>query len=493
MLNKTKIAVIGSGVAGIATAAHLARSGAEVHVFEKNNQIGGRARKFEANGFTFDMGPSWYWMPDVIDRFFDHFGKKTTDYFELVKLDPGFQMVFNESEPTAIPASWEELEDLFESIEPGAKNYLNKFMDEAEFKYNVGVKDLVYQPGLSIKELIRPDLIISVFKLQVFSSFHTHVRKFFTNPKLIALMEFPVLFLGAMPKQTPALYSLMNYTGLKVGTFYPMGGFNELVKAMVSVAQEQGAKFHVDSQVDNIFVNDNKAKGLTINNQFHEFDAVVGAADYNHVEQHLLPEQYRTYDKKYWDSRVFAPSCLLFYLGVDEKLEKLNHHNLFFDENLDQHAVEIYEKPEWPTKPLFYACCPSKTDDSVAPEGKENLFVLMPIAPGLEDTDEVREKYYNILLGKLESYTGQDIRSKVIYKRGYCVKDFELDYNAFKGNAYGLANTLGQTANLKPKMKSSKVENLYYAGQLTVPGPGVPPSIISGEVCANQIIKKFKL
>ena len=488
-----KVGIIGSGFAGISAAAHLAEKGAEVHVFEKNDLLGGRARQFKAEGFTFDMGPSWYWMPDVIDHFFDHFDKKTTDYFNLIKLDPGFQMIFNETELVSVPASWNELEDMFENIEPGSKKYLKKFMEEAEFKYNIGVKDLVYQPGLSIRELIRPDLITSVFKLQVFSSFHNHVRKFFSNPKLIALMEFPVLFLGAMPKQTPALYSLMNYTGLKMGTFYPMGGFNELVKAMVSVAKDHGANFHVNSQVEKIVVDSGKVKGIMINSQLHEFDAVVGAADYNHVEQHLLPKQYRTYDTEYWNSRVFAPSCLLFYLGVDQKLEKLNHHNLFFDENLDQHAVEIYEKPEWPTKPLFYACCPSKTDDSVAPKGKENLIVLMPIAPGLEDKDEVREKYYDILLGKLESYTGQDIRSKIIYKRSYCVKDFELDYNAFKGNAYGLANTLGQTANLKPKMRSSKVENLYYAGQLTVPGPGVPPSIISGEVCANQIIKKLKL
>ncbi len=488
-----KVAVIGSGFAGISAAAHLAKNGAEVHVFEKNEQIGGRARKFSEAGFTFDMGPSWYWMPDVIDKFFAHFDKKTKDYFSLLKLDPGFQMVFNESERTSIPAEWSDLEDMFESIEPGAKDKLNKFMEEAEFKYNVGVKDLVYQPGLSITELIRPDLLTSVFKLQVFSSFHSHVRKFFSNPRLIALMEFPVLFLGAMPKQTPALYSLMNYTGLKVGTFYPMGGFSKLVDAMCEIAKEQGVQFHTKSPVDEIIVKNGVATGLLIKGRSLEFDAVVGAADYNHIEQNLLGERDRNYSKEYWDSRVFAPSCLLFYLGVDIKLEKMDHHNLFFDESLDQHAEEIYQDPKWPTNPLFYASCASKTDSSVAPEGKENLFVLMPIAPGLDDSEEVKEKYYNLLLGRLEAYTGQDIRSNVVYKRSYCVSDFELDYNAFKGNAYGLANTLSQTANLKPKMKSSKIDNLFFAGQLTVPGPGVPPSIISGEVCANQVIKKLKL
>lgn len=484
-----KIAVIGSGVAGLSAAAHLSKKGAEVHVFEKNNELGGRARKFTADGFTFDMGPSWYWMPDVIDRFFSQFDKKASDYFSLVKLDPGFKMIFNETDEFSIPASWYELEVLFDEIEPGSAKKLNKFMKEAEFKYNVGVKDLVYQPGLSITELIRPDLLTSLFKLQVFSSFHKHVRKFFKNPRLIALMEFPVLFLGAMPKQTPALYSLMNYTGLKVGTFYPMGGFNKLVEGMVSLAEEQGATFHTNAAVEEISVVNNEARGLVIDGQLHEFDQVVAAADYNHVEQNLLKKEYRTYDEEYWDSRVFAPSCLLFYLGVDMKLDGLDHHNLFFDENLDLHAQEIYETPKWPEKPLFYSCVPSKTDPSVAPKGKENLFVLMPIAPGLHDTEEVREEYYNRLMGRLEEYTGQDIRSKVIYKRSFCVKDFEHDYNAFKGNAYGLANTLKQTANLKPKMKSSKVANLHYTGQLTVPGPGVPPSIISGQVCADLIFK----
>lgn len=491
-LNKMDIAVVGSGFAGLSAASVLASEGHSVKVFEKNNQIGGRARQFEANGFKFDMGPSWYWMPDVLERYFNRFGYQTSDFFELIKLDPGFQMIFEDGETLSIPANWTEMEAMFESIEPGSASKLNKFMQEAEFKYKVGVEDLVYQPGVSITELIRPDLIKSLFKLQVFSSFHSHVRSYFKNPKLIALMEFPILFLGAMPKDTPALYSLMNYSGLKVGTFYPKGGFTKVIEAMTEIAKKNEVSFSLGNPVEKLMVAGDQVMGLETQKGKAYFDAVIGAGDYHHFEQKLLPKNKRNYTEKYWDKKTFAPSCLLFYIGVDEKVNRLQHHNLFFDEDLDQHAEEIYETKVWPQKPLFYVCCPSKTDNTVAPEGKENVFVLMPIAPGIEDTEEIREKYFNQLMTRLEKYTGQDIRASISYKRSYCIEDFEQDYNAYKGNAYGLANTLMQTANLKPKIKSKKLYNLFFAGQLTVPGPGVPPSIISGQVAAEQLLKTIK-
>jgi phytoene desaturase len=487
MAKKNKqVSVIGSGFSGLSAASMLAKGGATVDLFEKNNQIGGRARQFQANGFTFDMGPSWYWMPDVIEKYFNKFNYTSSDFYDLKKLNPGFQIIFEDNQEVKIPANWDEMEELFESIEPGSAVKLNKFIKEAEFKYKVGVNDLVYQPGSSLTELMRPDLLSSLFKLQVFSSFSSHVRKFFKDPKLIALMEFPVLFLGAKPEKTPALYSLMNYSGLKTGTFYPMGGFGKVIDAMKQIAEEQGVNFHTSSNITKINVNNKTAHSISIKDQQFDYDAIVGAADYNHIEQHLLDEAHRGYDSKYWEARTFAPSCLLFYLGVKEKLSNLEHHNLFFDEDLGEHAVEIYDTKVWPKKPLFYVSSPSVTDPSVAPEGKENVFVLMPIAPGLKDSEEVREKYFEILLKRLSKQVGKDVNPLIEFKRSYCIKDFEQDYNAYKGNAYGLANTLMQTANLKPKLKSKKVNNLFFAGQLTVPGPGVPPSLISGQVAANE-------
>lgn len=491
-INKENIAIIGSGFAGLSAAAYLAQEGHQVEVFEKNMEVGGRARQLEAAGYTFDMGPSWYWMPDVFEKFFKDFGYNTADFYELKRLSPSFAVIFDKHDVLLIPESYEEIAKLFEDIEPGSAAQLHSFMEEAEFKYKVGMDRLVYKPGLSLMEFADAELIKGIFKLQVFTSFSKHVKAHFKNPKLIALMEFPVLFLGATPEDTPALYSLMNYAGLKLGTWYPTGGFGAVIKAMKVVCERLGVKFNLGEEVTQLNVKDRHLTGITTSRGTKMFDAVIASGDYHHIEQKLLDERHRNYDEKYWQSRVLAPSCLIFYLGVRTRVEKLEHHNLFFDEDLKVHAFEIYKNPQWPSKPLFYVCCPSKTDDTVAPEGHENLFVLIPIAPDLQDEEHHRETYFNMVMERLETYCNQDIRSQIDYKKSYCVKDFVEDYHSFKGNAYGLANTLMQTANLKPCIRNKKIDNLFYAGQLTVPGPGVPPSIISGKVSANQLIKQLK-
>lgn len=483
------VSVIGSGFAGLSTAALLAQKGHKVTLFEKNATIGGRARSFEADGFLFDMGPSWYWMPDVFEKYFNLFGKTTADFYELKKLDPGFKVIFGKDDYVDIPADFEQLCDLFEKIEKGSAQKLKAFMEEAEYKYKVGMNDLVYSPGHSITEFFSLSLMKDVFRLQVFSSFSKHVRAYFKNPQLISILEFPVLFLGAMPQDTPALYSLMNYSGLKQGTFYPMGGFGKIVDAFQQIAEKQGVEIVKSATVEKLEVKDNAVKQLIVNGIAEKTDAVVATADYHHVESKLLLPEFRNYDESYWDKKVFAPSCLIFYIGLDIKIDKLSHHNLFFDEDLNQHAIEIYKDKQWPSKPLFYVCCPSKTDPSVAPEGKENLFFLMPIATGLVDSETERAKYFELMADRLMKYSGEDIRKHIVYKKSYSVSNFIADYNAYRGNAYGLANTLMQTAIFKPKMKSKLVKNLFFAGQLTVPGPGVPPSIISGQIASNELSK----
>jgi phytoene desaturase len=487
--SNSSVAIIGSGFAGISAAAYLAKEGCIVDVYEKNDTLGGRARQLEpGNGYTFDMGPSWYWMPDVFEKFFSDFGCKAADFYELGLLDPGFSIVFDKNDVLAIPAGFDALCDTFEAIETGSAVQLKKFMQGAEFKYKTGMEKLVYKPGLSIFEFADTDLVKGMFSLQVFTSFSKHVRKYFKDPRLIALMEFPVLFLGAMPQDTPALYSLMNYAGLKLGTWYPKGGFGKVIKAMQTVAEKQGVKFHNNAVVESLKVNERQISSLVIGSEHIKADAVIAAADYHHVEKKLLDSQYRNYDEDYWDKRVMAPSSLIFYLGVTCSVPKLTHHTLFFDSDLNQHAIEIYKEPQWPSKPLFYVCAPSKTDDTVAPAGHENLFILMPLAPGISDTEELREQYFSMIMQRLNDFTGMDITAHIDYKKSYCKNDFITDYNSYKGNAYGLANTLMQTANLKPSIKNKKLDNLFYAGQLTVPGPGVPPSIISGKVAAQQLL-----
>ncbi|MBY0067505.1 MULTISPECIES: phytoene desaturase family protein [Empedobacter] len=486
---KKRIAIIGSGFSGLSAAAYTAKEGHEVHVFEKHNQPGGRARQLKTEeGYVFDMGPSWYWMPDVIQDFFEDFGYTTSSFFELISLNPQFEMIFSD-EKIDVPENFEALKATFEKIEKGAGFQLEKFMKSAKFKYEVGMKDFVHKPCANWSEFISLKIAKSALRLDLLSNFRAYVARYFKDKKLRALMEFPVIFLGASPEKIPALYSLMNYGGYVLGTYYPKGGFYQLVLAMKKVAEEQGANFHFNSNVEKINVKNQKVSSLLINGKIHEFDEVIASSDYHHTET-LLNEEYRNYTADYWRERTFAPSCLIFYLGFNETIPHLKHHTLFFEHDLDLHIDSIYEDKRWPEKPLFYACCSSKTDHSVAPNGKENLFLLMPIATGINDSEFVRQKYLTEMLLRLEKHTGtQDLQSKIDFKKSYCVRDFVSDYNAYGGNAYGLANTLNQTAVLKPKIRNKKLKNLFYTGQLTVPGPGVPPSIISGKIVANEINK----
>lgn len=487
-----RMIIIGSGFSGLAASCYAANAGNNVTVFEKNSSIGGRARQFSEQGYVFDMGPSWYWMPDVFERFFNDFGKSVSDYYDLVQLDPGFQVFFEDHDPVSIPASEQALYQLFERIEPGCTSSLKQFLADAEYKYRVGMQDLVYKPGLSLTEYVKPDVLKGVIGTHLFRSVATHVRKYFKDERLIKLMEFPVLFLGAMAKDIPALYTLMNYAALSQGTWYPKGGMYKIIEGMQQLASSLGVTFKTSTSVTEIIVQSGQAKGVNTDIGFHAADTIIASGDYNHVEQKLLSKEYRNYTENYWEKRTFAPSCLIYYVGVNKKIKKLIHHNLFFDADFERHAKDIYLSAAWPKQPLFYVCCPSKTDDTVAPEGHENLFILVPVAPGIEDTEEIRDRYFPQLIQRIEKHCGDTISEHVVYKKSYCVKDFERDYFSYKGNAYGLANTLRQTAILKPSLKNKKINNLVYTGQLTVPGPGVPPSLISGKLAAGLAEKAKK-
>jgi len=489
---KKRIAVIGAGFSGLSAACTLASHGHKVVVFEKNDSTGGRARTFSSNGFMFDMGPSWYWMPDIFDAFFEKFGKKTSDYYHLDRLDPSYRVFFKDAHPMDIPADLNKFKSLLDSIETGAGHQLDQFLKEAKVKYEVGMSEFVWKPSLSFSEYLDIRLLQQSFKLQLLSSMSKHIRKFFSDPKIIQLLEFPVLFLGAKPSKTPALYSMMNYADIKLGTWYPQGGMAKIPEAMTELALELGAEIRTSAVVEKIIVSNGEATGIIVNGQMEEFDAVVGSADYHHIESALLDKEYRSYSDEYWESRVMSPSSLLFYIGVNKKVDGLLHHNLFFDENFEQHAVQIYDTPKWPEKPLFYVCCPSKTDTTVAPEGEENLFLLIPVAPGMSSDENTRESLLEVCLNRIEKHTGCSFKNQIVYRRSYAHEEFIADYNSFKGNAYGLANTLTQTAFMKPRMKSKKIANLFYTGQLTVPGPGVPPSLISGQVVAIEVTKHLQ-
>ena len=485
---KQTITIIGSGFSAMAASCYLAKSGYQVTVYEKNSSIGGRARQLKKEGFTFDMGPSWYWMPDVFDRFFADFGKKTTDYYELIKLSPAYRVYYGIDDFITIADNLEEITASFEAIEKGSGASLKQFMAEAKSNYDIAIKDIVYRPGVSPLELITPETALKVG--QFFSNISKDVRKRFKNKRLIQILEFPVLFLGAKPSDTPSFYSFMNYADFGLGTWHPKTGMFDVVRAMETLARELGVEFVTNANIEKILVENKTAKAIVVNGQTIESDLVLSGADYHHTET-LLDQEHRAYSEKYWDSRVFAPSSLLFYVGFNKKIENISHHALFFDVDFYQHAKDIYDEPQWPAEPLFYANFPSITDKTAAPEGMESGFFLVPLAPGINDTEELREEYFDKIMDRFETLTQQSIRKNIIFKESFCKNDFVSEYNSYKGNAYGMANTLLQTAFLRPKLKSKKVKNLYFTGQLTVPGPGVPPALISGKLVSELINKQF--
>ena len=487
---REKVNILGSGFSSLSAACYLARVGYDVTIFEKNDQVGGRARQYIRDGFTFDMGPTWYWMPDVFERFFNDFGKKPSDYYQLIKLNPAYQVYYGIGDSISISSHIEEIYDLFEKEEKGSSIQLKAFLNQAESNYNVAVKDLVYRPGLSPFELITPKTITKLN--QLFFDIRKQIHAKFTNPRLRKILEFPVLFLGAKPSNTPAMYNFMNWADFGLGTWHPKGGMFEVARGMETLARDLGVKFELNANVEKIEV-DKKGNvtHIVVNDKKIESDIVVSGADYHHTET-LLDQNHRQYSEKYWDKRTLAPSALLFYVGFDKKLEKVSHHTLFFDEEFDKHAEYIYDNPSWPKDPLFYASFASITDDTFAPENKEAATFLIPIAAGIEDSEAQRNSYFDMIIQRLEKLTDQKLKDSVLFVKSYCLEDFVQDYNSYKGNAYGLANTLTQTAFLRPKIKSSKVKNLYFTGQLTVPGPGVPPALISGKITSDLIIKNSK-
>lgn len=483
---KSSVIIIGSGFSSLAASCYLAKAGYNVIIFEKNEAIGGRARQLTKDGFTFDIGPTWYWMPDVFERFFSDFNKKPSDYYALEKLNPAYSVYFGKDDFITIEDTLEKITEVFEKEEPGSSSKLKGFINKAKSNYDIAIKDLVYNPGVSPLELITPATIKKLS--QFFSTIQKDVRKAFKNERLAQILEFPVLFLGAKPNNTPSFYSFMNYADFGLGTFHPQKGMYQVILALKSLAEELGVTIKTNSPIDKILVEKAKAIGIMSHGQIHTSDIVLSGADYHHTET-LLDKPYRQYSKNYWHNKTFAPSSLLFYVGFNKRLERVNHHTLFFDVDFDTHAEAIYDDPKWPERPLFYASFPSITDDSAAPKGKEAGIFLIPLAPGLHDTKALREAYFNKIIDRFENLTSQEVRKHILFKESFCVNDFINDYNSYKGNAYGMANTLLQTAFLRPKLKSKKVTGLFFTGQLTVPGPGVPPSLISGKLAADLIIK----
>ncbi|WP_375605022.1 phytoene desaturase family protein [Flavobacterium davisii] len=483
-----KVVIIGSGFSSLTAACYMAKAGYSVTVIEKNEQLGGRASMMEIEGYKFDMGPSWYWMPDVFERFFADFGKNVSEYYELEKLTPAYRVYFGQNDYIDIEDSPEKIIATFERIEKGSGTLLETFIKEAKANYEIAIHDLVYNPGKSVTELVS---IETAKRLHLFvTTIAQQIRRKIKNPKLRSILEFPVLFLGAKPSKTPAFYNFMNYADFGLGTWYPKGGFNAVAMGMVKLAKELGVTFHTNEEVTTITTQANKVTNVTTKKDSYLADIFISGADYAHTEK--LLQEHKNYAESYWQKKTFAPSSFLYYVAFNRKVSHLLHHNLFFDTDFEQHAKEIYDTFEYPKKPLFYANFSSITDETLAPEGKEIGFFLIPVAVDLNDNPIIHEKYFDIILDRIEKCTGENLRDAVLFKKSFGVNDFKERYHSCRGNAYGLANTLLQTSILRPQIDNKNLTNFFYTGQLTVPGPGVPPALISGKVVSNYILKQQK-
>jgi len=490
-LNKKKIIVIGAGFGGLAVANLLARDGFSVTVIEKNSQAGGRAQVWREKGFVYDMGPSWYLMPEVFENYFSIFGKKISDLFELKRLDPNYRVFFGDSAPIDIPSSMDGIEKVFEGIEPGSAKKLRRYLEAAKYQYDIAMKEFLYRDFSSVMDFFDLRLITQGLRLHIFESVDKFARRYFKSDKLRKVLEYTMVFLGGSPDNTPALYSIMSHVDFGLGVWYPMGGMGRITEALEKVASENGVEIRLSEEVKKIKVSGGRVCGVETDLGSYPCDLVVVNADYEHAESKLLDKEWRSFGRRYWESRKMGPSAYLIYLGLNKRIKGLQHHNLYLDEKWSEHFDTIFKRPQWPDNPSFYVSCPSKTDPSVAPEGCENLFVLVPVAAGIEDLPQIREKYFNKTIAHLEKLCGDSIKDSIIVKRDFAHNDFIREYNSYKGTSLGLSHTLFQTAVFRPARKSKKADGLYYCGAYNHPGIGVPMVLISAQICASSIKEKY--
>lgn len=489
MARNKKIIVIGGGIGGLATAALLGKDGFEVTLFEKNDYLGGRAGQYKESGFTFDLGPTWYMMPDVFEQFFSLFDKKPSDFYKLIKLDPHYKVFFSSEESIQIKADIKENLALFESIEPGAGKKLQEVLNESKKIYNYSMQHLVRQNYLSLLPFFNTEMVKNILSFHLFKSYHNYIKSCFKDPKLQKILEFSTVFLGGSPFNTPAFYILILHTDFNLHIWHPEGGIYKVIEAVEALCRRYNVVIKKSEPVMELQSKNGKLTAAITARGIYEADIFVCNADYAYCETELINNDNQSYSNSYWQKRTLAPSAFLLYLGLNKKMKNLEHHTLYFDRAWENHFDHVYNKStSWPKKPSYYLCVPTKTDSSLAPHGNEALTVLVPVSPYTKATESSKDIFMHRTIKHLEELTQQEIANKIMVKKIFTNSDFTSAYNAYKGSAFGIAHTLTQTALFRPNNKSKKLQNLYYVGQYTNPGIGLPPALISSQIVHQMII-----
>jgi phytoene desaturase len=488
-MKRKKAIIIGAGFGGLSLAPLLAKAGYKVQVIEKNNQAGGRARVWKSKGFSFDMGPSWYLGPDIFKKYFAEFSLKPTDLYELKRLDPAYRIFFSHDEQIDISPHLDKVYKLFDSLEENGAEKLKKYLAQSKYQYDVSMEHFIYKEYTSLFSFINKKLLKEGPKLNVFDNMEKFTAKFFTSDKARKIVSYTMVFLGGSPKTTPGMYAIMAHMDMNLGVWYPMGGFGKIVEQMVNLGKKYQVSYLFNNSVKKILVENGKAIGVKTNKGTYLADIVISNADLAFTETKLLAKKDQSYPIDYWQKKMISPSAFIIYLGVKRKVPNLKHHNLILANDWNQHFNAIFEKPDWHPNPSYYICAPSQTDPSVAPFGMENIFILVPTAPGLNDSDHMREKYYRLVMDNLQKVIKDNFEPDIIVKRIFSQRDFIQDYNAYQGTALGMAPTFFQSAYFRPNHKSKKIKNLYYTGLYNHPGTGVPMVMISSQIAAQEIIK----
>ncbi len=510
----SRVAVIGAGVAGLAVAGLLARDGHDVTVYEKNSRVGGRAGTIERDGFRFDSGPSWYLMPEVFDHFFEMMGTTTREQLDLTLLDPGYRvfrapLADGRTAPSVtVPTGRAAVSRLFESREPGAAQTLDAYLDSAHDARVMAERYFLYNPFTRMRTLMTPEVLGAIPRL--FSLLGTRLQSFaarrFRDPVIRQLLGYPAVFLGTDPRTAPAMYHLMSALDLDEGVSYPQGGFWRVVERIAELTRAAGAEIVLDADITAISTGMRSGAAAVTGVEWRdsegiahraEADIVVSGADLHHTETALLPPHLRTYPDSWWQRRTSGPGAVLVMLGIRGSVPELPHHSLFFTEDWDANFDAIFgDEPEIPTPASIYVCRPSATDRTVAPEGHENLFVLVPIpadtslgAGGSDGAGSAAiEQAADAAIDQIASWAGiHDLRERIVVRETKGPADFAEDYNSWRGGMLGPAHILSQSAMFRAQNESRQVSGLYYAGATTAPGVGVPMCLISAEIVLKRI------